>query len=191
MPLWWPIGKYIAKFLQLEDTPGSYSGQAKRVAKVTDAEDGLEFGSLEPKEFHNVGASAYRDTVQSIPDSTWTRVQLNKKDWDLANNFNVSTYRFTATVPGYYLVACQVAITFAAANSRVIAGVYKNGARVASFRQQQTIDNRQQGAGGARIIHLAQNEYLELYTFQDSGAAKDTLDDKTCVYMDVVLWKRD
>jgi hypothetical protein len=48
----WLGGGGVSTFLQLTDTPSSYSGQGGKVAKVKSSEDGLEFGQVTGMQEH-------------------------------------------------------------------------------------------------------------------------------------------
>jgi len=48
--IWKPIKKF-RNFLDLEDTPGSYSGQGGKYTKVKSTEDGLEFGTIPASDY--------------------------------------------------------------------------------------------------------------------------------------------
>lgn len=69
---------------------------------------------------------ASKNSTQSITSSTWTKVQYNVENWDTNSNYdNVTNYRFTPTVAGYYQVDMSVEFNNVAGN--YIAAIYKNG----------------------------------------------------------------
>lgn len=66
---------------------------------------------------------------QSISSNVETKVQLNTKVFDTNANFdNITNYRFTPTVAGYYQINAQVRIALTAgATGFCYAVIYKNG----------------------------------------------------------------
>ena len=77
--------------------------------------------------------SATAGTSQSIGTSTWTKIQFTTKQFDTANCYdNTTNYRFTPTVPGYYLIT--LAAGHGSASYNVLGSIYKNGS---SYQQGQ------------------------------------------------------
>jgi hypothetical protein len=70
----------------------------------------------------------YQSAAQALAASTWTKMQLQTEEFDTANCFDTSTYRFTPTMAGLYHFDGSVAV--AAAPSSVQCGFYKNGFRI-------------------------------------------------------------
>ena len=46
----------------------------------------------------------YRDGVQSLANNTRTTIQWNQETVDSDNYFDLSTYKYTPLVAGYYLI---------------------------------------------------------------------------------------
>jgi hypothetical protein len=117
---------------------------------------------------------AYRgDSVQSIPNNAYTKIQLNKENFDTQNEFDpVTNYRFTAKKAGYYQVNASFRWQTIPDGAFYVIAFFKNGALVssASFRA---------GSGGwnsavlSDLIYFAVDDYLELYVFQNTGTSKD------------------
>lgn len=62
---------------------------------------------------------------QSLASNTWTKVQFNIESYDTANCYdNVTNYRFTPNVAGYYQTN---AIVETNASSKTAVAIYKNG----------------------------------------------------------------
>ena len=70
--------------------------------------------------------SAYKETNQSISNSTWTKIAFNAEEFDTNSNFDTSTNRFTPTVAGYY----QINATLSMNGNTIVIGyirITKNG----------------------------------------------------------------
>jgi len=117
--------------------------------------------------------SAYQSSTQSVPNATWTKVQLNVKEFDTNNCFdNTTNYRFTPTVAGYYYVlgtTNYTAITSTSNWSTIQIG--KNGTLVKYGTNQLGTPNGAQCLVTALIYLNGTTDYIELYTYQSSGAS--------------------
>jgi hypothetical protein len=95
--------------------------------------NGSAWTSMGPSSTAPVAFSVNRSgTGQTVVASTWTKIQFTNKAFDTNSNFDNSTnYRFTPSVPGYYLVnlsaMCQTDTSYAAA------AIYKNGSNYAQM----------------------------------------------------------
>jgi hypothetical protein len=75
--------------------------------------------------------SATGTTIQSISQSTQTKLQFNTILVDTNNNYNNSTYIYTPTVAGYYQINAMVQTGFTLSNgANVQLIIYKNGSAV-------------------------------------------------------------
>lgn len=111
---------------------------------------------------------------QTITANTFTKVQLNTKEFDPNNCFDASTnYRFTPTVAGYYQINGAVnGESSTGTLSRCLASIYKNGTE---FKRGSDIAI---GAGGAYISSVSSliyfngtTDYVELYAFISASTA--------------------
>lgn len=121
--------------------------------------------------------SAYQSTLQSIPSTTWTKVQLQTEEFDTDNAFdNTTNYRFQPNVAGYYQVNCAIAV--ATAGSQVVCAIYKN----ASPYKIGAIPNGPVTFANtvSALVYLnGSTDYIEFYTYfsvgqGSSAAATDT-----------------
>ena len=107
---------------------------------------------------------------QVIPSATFTKVQLNAKNYDSQGEFDeITNYRFTAKKAGYYFITGTVYWNTFTDQCRLVVLLYKNGstgpwnatrASGTSYIQNTVND----------IMYLAANDYIELWAWQDSGA---------------------
>ena len=112
--------------------------------------------------------SAYQSSAQTISTATATKVQFNSEDFDTNSNYdNVTNYRFTPTVAGYYQV--NASISFAISGAQAIY-IYKNGALY------KAVSSPASAVGvvnyiGALISMNGSADYLEIYCYQSSGGS--------------------
>jgi len=120
--------------------------------------------------FSITGASACQSGTQSIPDSTFTKVTLGTEKFDTNSEFSSS--RFTASAAGTYLVSGSVLENGeAGANVQHSATIYKNGVRFLDGGQTTDYGVNYTFNVPTTAVVLAQNDYLELYYFQNKGSA--------------------
>ena len=108
--------------------------------------------------------SAYQSVAQAIPATTWTKVKLQSKDFDLTNAFdNVTNFRFQPNVAGYYMLHSCISLGTSA--YQLATALYKNNATSAYG------SNSSAGGGtvGELILLNGTTDYVELYVF--TGAA--------------------
>ena len=107
------------------DTSGNiaFQSQGTTVATIsgTGANAGIQMGAAFAPAF-----SAYQSSGQALSSNTQTKLQFQAKEFDTANCFdNVTNYRFTPTVAGYYQVSGGLAVASSA--TQIQLQVYKNG----------------------------------------------------------------
>jgi len=86
---------------------------------------------------------------QSVSSDTWTKARIDTEEYDTANCFDTTNYRFTPNVAGYYQINGCLYLRNAAASLLKIVGIYKNGSLY------------KQGVG----IYLTGNYYTAADTF--------------------------
>ena len=112
--------------------------------------------------------AAYPSVAANLSNSTWTKIALNTKLYDTNNNFNTSTYRFTAPVAGKYNLSYH--LTWYADNTAYTSdlgmGFFKNGSSYVLGEYQ--ISNVLNGisdftvASATVLMDLAANDYVEI-----------------------------
>jgi len=120
-------------------------------------------------------ARVYRaTTVQSIPNATWTKAQLDAKKFDIQNEYDVTTnYRFTAKTAGIYFGAVVVAFTWTSTSGELLAlNIYKNGVAAGDMYIWPC------GAAYAYVgtpfaFQLAVGDYLEVWVYQGTGSPQN------------------
>ena len=164
----WPQGSPgggAGTFLDLSDTPSSYSGQADKFARVKPDESGLEF-----REVH--AARAYLSADQTIPDLATTVVNIDTVNYDTQGNFNTSTHRYIASEAGLHLVV--VAITYMNLSDQRIcyAVIKKNGADYLAVSKSQSRPTTGYLTPIALdIVDLAVNDYVQIAAWHNQGSS--------------------
>lgn len=111
--------------------------------------------------------SAGSSGTQSITTSTWTKVQLGTEIFDTNNNFdNVTNYRFTPTVAGYYQINGNIGFTSSSGATRIITAIYKNGTEFIRGNYMVPFANANGCSSAVGLIYLnGSTDYVELFGF--------------------------
>jgi hypothetical protein len=114
--------------------------------------------------------SAYQSSAQTIGAGVFTKLTINLKEFDTNSNYdNVTNYRFTPTVAGYYQVSAQVYFTLSTSTN--IVSIYKNGV---DFKRGAG-SNAGYGSLASSIIYFnGTTDYIEVYAYANSGASVQT-----------------
>ena len=113
--------------------------------------------------------SAYIASNFSLTNNAYSKVGFDTKDFDTANCYNTSTYRYTPNVAGYYQF--NVDISFNTVQStEVVVVLYKSGAAC-----RYMVDMRMTSLYTVSASNLAYangtTDYFEIYVYQVSGSA--------------------
>ncbi len=116
--------------------------------------------------------SAYVGTNQSVSSSTYTKVACDVEEFDTANCYNTSTYRFTPNVAGYYQFNGQTE-NVSGGGARIIVQFYKNGAEAKRGNDLGLPSGNWASAGGmvanALIYCNGTTDYVEFYIYDTGG----------------------
>ena len=116
-------------------------------------------------------AKAYRNAAQSIPDTTWTKVEVDIDDFDPSNITDLVNNRIIPTKAGYYMVFGQAGVAPAGFTAEIIVAIYKNGAEVVRGGRMASTSIVSLNCGGVVYMN-GSTDYLELYFYQNSGATR-------------------
>jgi hypothetical protein len=111
--------------------------------------------------------SAYLASDQTPTVNVWTKVNINTEAFDTNSNFDTTTYRFTPTVAGYYVINANAYVYQTTAGNQLMA-IYKNGSQ---FKTGATY-NSSTGAHqciSAIINFNGSSDYVELYARGTAG----------------------
>ena len=118
--------------------------------------------------------SAYASVAQSIPNNTWTRLQMNTEEFDTASCYdNATNYRFTPNVAGYYHVTGKATIavggTFYCASR-----LYKNGSGYyGGTTGIATVANYPNSVLSCLIYLNGTTDYIDYYVLHNYGSAQN------------------
>lgn len=120
--------------------------------------------------------SAYQSSTQTISAATWTKLQVQTEEWDTNSSYDVSTYRFTPTVAGYYQVNGSIYWTTA---GTTIFSIYKNGGALTKRGNTSSGTTNLQQVVSALIYLNGSTDYVELWAYHSAGsttvAQQDTI----------------
>ena len=133
--------------------------------------------------------SAYQSTSQSVANGTWTKVQLQTKEFDTNSNFDSTTnYRFTPTVAGYYQVSGSVQTQSAVSTAITRCSIYKNGSSFKNGVQVHESTAKVVSSIVSALIYFnGSTDYVELYVYQDTGGASNTQNVQDSTYFQACL----
>lgn len=127
-------------------------------------------------------------SAQTLSPVTDTKIQLPSEAFDTNNNFdNVTNYRFTPTIPGYYQINAAVTVASASALSGIAPSIKKNGTAVASG---SAVGNAGifPTAFVASVIYLnGSTDYVELWVYNGSAGNVNTSLGQSQTYMNGCL----
>lgn len=115
-------------------------------------------------------ARAYLGTSQhNLVHNMTEKVQLDTESYDPGGNFDsVTTYRFTAPIPGYYLFLGNIQFWDVVADKIYGCRIYKNGS-LASAGRAHSSNVSMVDASVRDIIYMATNDYMEFYGWHQAG----------------------
>jgi hypothetical protein len=118
--------------------------------------------------------SFYQTTPQSIPNETTTTLEFQVISYDVQNELNLTTNRFTAKRAGTYLVAAYLVMYNLAVGKRAGIGIWKNGSDIGwGFGALGSGLNTRSGL--IRPAQLAAGDYLDFRCWHEHGAACNTV----------------
>jgi hypothetical protein len=116
-----------------------------------------------------------RNSAQTISNNSSTKVQLNNVAFDLGGFMDATTnYRYTATLPGFYLFQAQVGYTAGAVTNVAFGGLlFKNGTTTLSQGLNQFGGTGADVVDVAAISYMNGTDYVELWTTQVTGSSQN------------------
>lgn len=117
--------------------------------------------------------SAYQSAITTLPAATWTKLQLNTKEYDTNNNYNTTNYRFTPTVAGYYAVTASWEGNSSTGTYNYIA-IYKNGSSWKRMGYTSTLSGTTSAQISCQLYLNGSTDYIEAYGLCGAGTAADS-----------------
>jgi hypothetical protein len=107
--------------------------------------------------------NVYNSNQQSITSGVFTKMQFNTKNFDTANAYdNVTNYRFTPQVAGYYQFSWMT--LSASSTTSTIARLFKNGSTLYNPYAGNGLTNSLSG-GSALVYMNGSTDYVEVYGY--------------------------
>jgi hypothetical protein len=135
----------VKTFLELEDTPNSYTNQSNKVVRVKGTEDGLEFGTIDLWTFETIAAN--EDAVQANIER-WTTLTSPVKVKEIRANSDWDRIRIYFEIHKDFY------------EYQAYARVYKNGQ---PWGQVHTSGNNQYESRIEDFINIQKNDLIQLY----------------------------
>jgi hypothetical protein len=126
--------------------------------------------------------SYYQSVSQSVATGTFTKLTFTSSDWD-ASNGSYASSRFTPNVGGYYQIVGGVNIQ--PGTTETFISIYKNGSEFKRGLNLGVAVYLKQVVG--LVYCNGSTDYIEIYTYQNSGGAVSTNTGTTYTYFQGVL----
>ena len=131
---------------------------------------------------------AFLSTTQTIATTTFTNVQYSNVSWDTNSNFNLTNWRYTAPITGYYSVIVQNTYQNATVNKRYYGSIGKNGSYITANMIHATVNENITGSCKDLLL-LNSGDYINGLAYHEAGGNITLLGDSggTLTFMDVTL----
>lgn len=116
--------------------------------------------------------SAYASGTIAMTAATFTKLPINTKEFDTNSNFdNVTNYRFTPTVAGYYQLNAGYSNSYTAGANNSFIAIYKNGS---NYKQGNLVTSAT-GVGCLVVVNSlvymnGTTDYVEIYGYSSNAA---------------------
>ena len=159
-------------FIELTDTPTTFSGHAGKIPAVNTGEDALEFISLASATSWMETIILRRTTADDLSKDTWHNVDweaVEQEDWESWESVT-NPERIVLDETGIYLVIVQL-LWETGTNGRYTR-VIRNGnqslelIQASDYAVSTTHEHRQNYSG---IVKASADDYIEVEVYQDSG----------------------
>lgn len=128
--------------------------------------------------------SVYRSAALTS-NNAYTKVAFDTKAFDTGSNFdNVTNFRFTAPVNGFYVFSALVGNTVAT-GTQVLVSLYKNGSAI-RYGSQATAASTGTMSAVNGMLQLNATDYIEVFFIGGAGSTM-FVGQATC-YFDGYLW---
>lgn len=141
------------------------------------------YSKLEIDTIVNSQAKITKNNAQSIPNTTYTKIQYDDEVYDTLNEYDSGVnYRFTCSKAGTYMFKADIMFTNKSwtAGEQIRFALYKNGVILSHFDRFEYQGNNTEYlyASGVIIDKASIGSYYEVYIYQGSGGALNTHTDE-------------
>ena len=120
-------------------------------------------------------AKMTRDAAQTFTTGvTPIKVAFDNEEYDVGGIADTGTGRFTIQEDGKYLVTASISFPGVDDGERVAAYIYLNGASVTIMFNFSPSSDKSIFATVTDTFDLSATDYIEMYSFQDSGSSQNT-----------------
>lgn len=130
------------------------------------------------------GCRVYISTDQSIPSNSAEKVEFDSEDFDIQNEFNTSTNRFTVTKNGTYVIIISNNYKGTADQSLHDIRLRKNGADI-FYRSLYSSGSGSFATVASSVVDLDASDYIELFVVQTTGITQDLRGGTLHTYMNI------
>lgn len=116
---------------------------------------------------------AYNSSTGSLGTTAQVVVPIDTIVFDTNNYFNISTYRYTPLIAGYYMFICTTSVTHSS-SSFFTTSLFKNGDQDTTLYVSRDVTSNSQLASGSAIVYMnGTTDYVESYA-RSVGASTGT-----------------
>jgi len=134
--------------------------------------------------------SAYANAIQNISNATWTKIQINTKEFDTALAYDATTnYRYQPLVAGYYQVNVANYFSGSAVTGFGFLGIYKNGTiyKQSLFLYSALSGNLGGGSMPTEVYLNGSTDYIEFWMYQNTGTSQPTASGQSASWFNACL----
>lgn len=130
--------------------------------------------------------SVYRNTMQSIPTTAWTKVQFNAKSYDIDNEFDsISDYEFTVAVTGYYTIVVSLYYMSVVSGKLIYCKVQKNGLGGTTLVYATTIVGGTESVSVTKDVYLEEGDTIQVYAYHNDTVNRNLSGQAFGTYLDI------
>ncbi len=131
------------------------------------------------------GCRVYKSTAQAIEDETITTILFNVKDYDVDNEYDTATGRYTANEGGLYVISLNVGFTATSVDTSLVEGrIAVNGSAIARSKMEQ-ISTKDVFFNVMKTVLLEKNDYIEGQAFHITGGKKSLITGTSRTFMSI------
>jgi len=129
----------------------------------------------------------YLSSSQSIPASTWTKIQYDTEDYDVQNEFdNQTNYRFTVTKSGKYLITGSCQLTGFSDGKVFQLSIYKNGTEYKRGLKLHSGVAYGVGASFSAVIKCDSGDYIEIFVYHTDTVSRSLSSGRTLCNLSII-----
>lgn len=113
--------------------------------------------------------SAYGSALQTVANVTNTKINFNTKEFDTANCFDTTNYRFTPNIAGYYQLNASC-LALGSSAGGVSVHIFKNGSQIRTSSVTNTVAGTNVAPTISAIVYAnGTTDYFEIYAWNNNG----------------------